>query len=475
MKSNFSHYLKNFSYALVSNLISLVFSATLVLIIPKLVGVEQYGYFQVYMFYSSYVGFLHFGFNDGIHLRYGGMDYNSLDKKKFFSQFMILVITQAIIASIIFTLATFLVDDSSRRFIFQGIAFSLLLVNVRFMFYFILQSTLRFGAYARCLLVDRVVWLFFILIFLFNGMRDFKLMIYADILSSIVSTFVAFISCKEIVFQPLRNFTLDLRESLENYRVGIKIMFANIASLLLIGIVRLGIERYWDVATFGKVSLTLSISNLMMIFITALGAVLFPILRRSDATKLPKLYQNLRTPLMTLLLVLLLLYAPFRILLSAWLPQYAESLVYMAILFPMTVFEGKMSLLVNTYMRTLRQESQLLKINWISVILGIVLVFISVILLHRLDFTVFTIVILLGFRSTLGELVLAKSLSLDLKRQILVELGLILIFIASSWYLQPLQALLVYASFLLVYIFLNLSKYRSFVSYVKSDILHKGS
>ena len=46
-------------------------------------------------------------------------------------------------------------------------------------------------------------------------------------------------------------------------------MFANIASMLIIGVVRFGIERSWDVETFGKVSLTLSASNLMMLFINA--------------------------------------------------------------------------------------------------------------------------------------------------------------------------------------------------------------
>lgn len=68
---------------------------------------------------------------------------------------------------------------------------------------------------------------------------------------------------------------------MENISVGIKLMFANIASMLIIGIVRFGIERAWDVATLGKVSLTLSILN-MIIFINAVGIIMFPTLRRTN-------------------------------------------------------------------------------------------------------------------------------------------------------------------------------------------------
>lgn len=51
-----------------SNLVSLLVSTLVVFLIPKLIGVEDYGYWQLFLFYASYVGFLHFGWNDGISL-----------------------------------------------------------------------------------------------------------------------------------------------------------------------------------------------------------------------------------------------------------------------------------------------------------------------------------------------------------------------------------------------------------------------
>lgn len=73
--------IKNFSYTLTSNIIAFLISALVTFIVPKVLGVENYSYFQLYLFYVSYTGFLHFGWADGIYLRYGGKYYEELDRK----------------------------------------------------------------------------------------------------------------------------------------------------------------------------------------------------------------------------------------------------------------------------------------------------------------------------------------------------------------------------------------------------------
>jgi len=85
------NFIKKLSYALISNIVSLFVSVMVILILPKAVGVEDYGYFQLYLFYSTYVGFLHFGWIDGIYLKTGGEKYKNLDKKVLFSQFYKLI------------------------------------------------------------------------------------------------------------------------------------------------------------------------------------------------------------------------------------------------------------------------------------------------------------------------------------------------------------------------------------------------
>jgi len=103
-----------------------------------------------------------------------------------------------------------------------------------------------------------------------------------DLLGKFISLIFAMIICKRLVFLNIGNFKINFIETYTNISVGIKLMISNIASMLIVGVVRFGIERTWDITTFGKVSLTLSISNLLMLFINALGIIMFPVLRRTD-------------------------------------------------------------------------------------------------------------------------------------------------------------------------------------------------
>ncbi|MEH7500412.1 hypothetical protein V7251_23495, partial [Cytobacillus firmus] len=127
MNSKAINIIRNFSYALSSNLVSLIVSTIVILIVPKLISVEEYGYWQLYLFYSSYIGFLHFGWNDGIYLRFGGAEYKNLDKRLFFSQFYMMVGLQLLISIIMSITAILLFEDVDRRFIIWMIAICLLI------------------------------------------------------------------------------------------------------------------------------------------------------------------------------------------------------------------------------------------------------------------------------------------------------------------------------------------------------------
>lgn len=445
-------FIKNFAYVLTSNLASMLVSALVILIIPKLILVEEYGYWQLYLFYSSYVGFLHFGWNDGIYLRYGGKEYKWLDKGLFFSQFYMLFIFQLIIAVIIYSFSIFFITDGNRIFIFKMIAICMVAVNVRYMLLYILQSTNRIKEYAQIIMVDRLLYCCLIMILLVVGVREYKLMIYVDLIGKFISLFYAMYCCNDMVFRKISTFYFNFRETMENIDVGIKLMFSNIASMLIIGVVRLGIERSWDVKTFGKVSLTINVSNLMMIFINAVGIIMYPILRRTDEKKLPSIYITMRNFLMSILLGALIVYYPLKVVLSAWLPKYADSLMYMALVFPMCVFEGKMALLINTYLKTLRKEKLMLKINLISITLSAITAFINTILLKNLNLAIASIVVLLAFRCAIAEIYLFIILKISLYKDIVFELIMTLIFILTGWFINSWLTVLLYAAAYIIYL-----------------------
>ncbi len=448
-------FIKNFSYTLSSNLLSLVISTLVVLIIPKLIGVEEYGYWQLYIFYTSYIGFLHFGWNDGIYLRYGGKEYDSLDKKMFFSQYYMLFTVQLLIGVLISIYALLFVQGENRVFIVQMTSIALVIVNSRYMLLFLLQATNRIRIYAKITMLDRILYVGLIILLLAFGIRNFKLMIIADLLGKGVSLLVAMYACKDIVFRNISQFTFTIKEAYLNLSVGIKLMLSNIAGKFIVGFVKLGIERSWDIATFGKVSLTLSISNLVMLFINAVGVIMYPILRRTNESKLPNIYMTMRDVLMIILLGVLIIYYPLKSILSGWLPEYAESLNYMAILFPIVIYEGKMSLLINTYLKTLRKEKTILFINVITVSMSALFTLVTTVLLRNLDFAIISIVILLALRSVISEMILSKIINISVLKDIVIELGMTTIFILTAWKLDSFITVLIYGLFYGVYLFIK--------------------
>lgn len=450
--------IRNLKYTISSNLISLFISMLVILIIPKVISIEEYGYWQLYIFYSSYVGFLHFGWNDGIYLRFGGSEYENLDKNLFHSQFIELLFCQLFL-SLLICLGTFLlVKDNNRLFILLTVAIVMVLVNIRLMFYYVLQATNRIRVFAMLTMLDRVVYILLIIIFLILGTRNYKLFIIADLIAKFISLFFAMLSCREIVFKKMSSFYLTFSESIMNISIGIKLMFSNIASMLIIGIVRFGIERTWNVETFGKVSLTLSISNMMMVFINAVGIIMFPILRKTNTEKLSNIYITIRDILMLILLGFLTVYFPLRSILALWLPHYVDSLKYMSLVFPMFIYEGKMALLINTYLKTLRKEKYMLKINVFSMLLSLTVTYISTQLISNLDLAILNIVILLSIRSTLAENYLVKELHIGNSEDSVLEGILILVFILSGWYLNSWLTVLIYAVVYLIYVFIKRKK-----------------
>jgi O-antigen/teichoic acid export membrane protein len=457
--------LKNFSYTISSNLLNFVVIALVTLIVPKLIGVKDYGFWQLYLFYTNYVGILHFGWIDGIYLKYGGVEYSKLDPNYFKTQFFYFSIFQVIIAVSIATLGIFQTDNDSK-FVVMSIAICLIFYNLRQFFLYILQDTNRIRDYAFNIISDRIIYSLWIVVFLAFGIRNYKLFIVGDIVSKMATLFMAMVLCKNILFGKILKFTSVIDGIYDNIRIGIKLLSANLASLLIIGIVRYGIKNEWGVAIFGKVSLTLSISNAMMLFVTAVSLVLFPMLRRIDKSLLNRLYGNFRYVLIYILFICMFLYFPMITIMDKWLPNYQSSLKYLAFLFPMLVYEGKFELMVNTFLKTLRMEKTLLVINLIALVTSTVVTIIDVILVKNLNVTMLSIIIILWFRSNLGEAIVCQKIKLKVIKNMVVETAVITIFIYTTWWYSDMTSLIIYFLMFIIYSFLYKNKVKKGIKFI---------
>ena len=455
MNTKLRNILENITYTFTANILTMLISIIMTLILPKFLGVTDYSYYQLYIFFISYVGFFHFGWIDGIYLKIGGMEYNDLEKSNYVTQFWMLNVLEIIIAAIISIFALFTIKNIDKSFVLISTSVCGVITILRTYLLFILQSTNRIKEYAKYTRVDRFIYFALVIVFLFLGFKNYKIILYIDIFSKLVALVLCANKMKDIVFGKLNISKNTLLEIFENISIGIKLMLANIASTLIIGVVRFGIQKNWDIETFGKISLTLNISNLLMTFINAVAVIMFPLLRREEESNLPKIYVILRNTLMIFLYMMLIFYYPIKLILSTWLPQYADSLRYMALLFPICIYESKMSMLINTYLKSFRKEKSMLIINTISLILSLILTILSVFILNNLTWAILSIVFLLGFRCVIGELVLTKIMNILIYKDIILETVLTAIFIISSWFINNMFCSIIYTCFYSIYVFIK--------------------
>ena len=469
--SRYKSLFKNITYVVGANFLSFAVSIFTSFIIPKFLGleIEQFGYFQIYLFYVVYVVFFQLGLCEGIYLRIGGHKYENLDFSIYSGQFWVMNILQLITFLIILIFVNIFSDNKNYSFVTNAIALNIIILLPRTYLSFILQSTNRIKEYAAITTYGRTVYGFLIVLVIIFCQQNYQYFIICDILGKLIGLLIAIVACRDIVTAKPAPSKIVFCEIFKNIKIGSNLLFANIAGLLITGIVRIAIQMQWDVTTYGKISLALSVSNLFMIFVSAVSVVLYPILKRSSKSQLEKLYDTLNNLLMIPLFGCLVLYYPLMIFLSTWLPQYDDSLKYIAILFPLCIYMAKSSMITQTYMNVFRLEKQLFKVNLYGVILALITSILSVFILRNLTITVIFIVFNQVARTQYAEYVLSKNINIIFLKRCIHELAITILFIFSSWFIGGACGAILYAIIYALFLVINRNKVRMILKYFISS------
>lgn len=460
--------IKNLLYSIAANVFSLLVSAVVVFFVPKLIGKDDYGYWQLYLFYTSYIGIFHFGWCDGIYLRYGGAYYDKLDYRKLGQQFWMLSGLELFLSVVLVVMIATIGDFTMKSVVLSCSVCNLILVIPKTYMAYVLQTTNRIKEYSLVTILEKGFYCAGIIGLLLLGKTSLGLLVFADVLGKIVSLGMSIVSCKELAQHgfAIRGLREAWHDAKQNLKAGINLMVANLTGMLILGIIRLAIENEWSVAVFGEVSLAINLSNLLMVFINAIGIVIFPMLKRMSQDKMVTTYLMLRNALMLVLFAALTVYFPIQSFLAEWLPDYRVGIRYMAILFPVCIYESKMSLIIGPYMKALRMEKELLKSNVITVTLSVLLTGISVYLFRSLDLAMVSALLVFMVRSIICESVISPSLSLNTTMDIFCEVLITIVFCVTSWYL-PGIAFFLYIFAYVLYLFYKRSYIKHVLSYIR--------
>lgn len=469
---NFKEKRNMFSYALYANIAGLFVTLLSTFFIPKYFGnnISEYGLQQIFVFYSGYIGFFHFGLCDGLYLRDGGKRYNQLQKNIYSSQYRILFGMTIIEAILIIMLYSIFGHGGDYLFIVSILSCNIIIQMQYTYFSYILQATGQIKYYAKSQITGSVIYIVLLIVLFLSRIVDYKLVIIAYTFSQCMILIMYLYRCWDIVTTTPSEIKIGLNEVSTNIKIGCQLLIANIAANLITGVVRYGIQINWDIATYGQISLTISISNILLLFVSAISMVLYPILRREEAENYNGIYSRLRALLMFFLFGGMIFYYPIMKIANMWLPQYSEGLKYMALLFPICCYSAKMSMLVLTYMKVIRLERKILIVNLLSVLISCITAVLSCYFLKNLTLAMLSIVFNQMVRCIIAELILAKHINYNPSKDIFIEALMTCTFIFSSWMIGGLGGIGIYMFAYILYIVAYRKNLKEIMPLIKSAL-----
>ena len=239
---------------------------------------------------------------------------------------------------------------------------------------------------------------------------------------------------------------------MQNVKMGIVLLLANICGMLILGYGRFLVDQTWGIKSFAVVSFAFMFVNFFMTFVMQASLVLFPELKRWDVTKVNAFYIKMRGVLALYLPMVLLLYMPIYYFVQFWLPQYLESVKYLLYLMPLCIFDTKMNLLCNTLFKVFNQVRQLLLCNLIALFCSVCAISISIFYFNSLKAVIISMLLSIAVRSVVAEVLLAKSVGVkNIGKNIIGELILIFFFVIMNSYMNVITSFAVYLIVMMFY------------------------
>lgn len=442
---NYKLLARNAGTAFLAQGVAMLLSILQTLLVPKLLGTTEYGYWQLFIFYQSYVGFAHFGLNDGVYLINGGKSRSVIDKKNVNSQFAFSICFELIIATVIVVIACFGGFEADREFVIACTGFFLVIQNAAMYLSYLLQAMNETRKSSYSSIVERLSFLVPLLVLLVGHCQSFRPFVIAYIFSSVCQLVYCSWHCRDFIKSGLLSPSRAIAESLSSIQVGFKLMMANIASSLILGIVRFAIDATWGIDTFGQLSFALSMVNFFFAFINQTSMVLFPALRQSNATEIKSFFINARDVMSLTFPIVYILYFPIVWLLDLWLPKYASSFIFFIFLIPLCVFDSKMSICCGTFFKVLRKEGKLLRVNLWACAASALITALGIYVFQSIFFIIGGVVIAIIGRSLWSERYIARYLEVGDNRDLTVgEFLLTGVFVSMALLLPRAIAMIVY-------------------------------
>lgn len=440
---------RNLGSALFAQTVIFAVSAIMSLVVPKILGVEEFAYWQLFLLYISYVALFHLGLNDGVYLVNGGKTYDEMDRGSIAGQFFAGIVFEAIVGACIFAVSMFAVNDSDRSFVVGAFCIFIVVFNIGAYWGAVCQAANETHIYSKMLTLDRCLFLVPLLIGVVAGVASFKFYVVCYIAArGIAAAYITF-RCRFFFKSAIPHIGVVVRDCLGSIGVGIKLTISYLSSVFILGVARFVTDGAWGIESFGQLSLAISLLNFFIAFVNQVGMVLFPALRRVTVEELKLTLKRLVSALDFILPLIYVIYFPVLLLAQWWLPQYQSGLEWLSVLLPICVYNSRMEIVSTTVMKVLRKETSLMAINIGAALLSLVSGCICGFCLNSMTLLVWSLVFVVILRSLVAETYVSRIINESARTSIisglLIAASYLAVQVAFGLWQATLAALLMFS------------------------------
>ncbi len=374
--SSFKNTLKSIAHVAFSRGVSLLSSVAVGLLLPKILSVDGYGFFKIYTLYVTYTSLLHFGFADGILLRFAGRDYDSLDRPQIrgFTRFFLLF--QFAISAVMSVSGVF-IPDSDYSFIVTMLGINMMIINLTTYYQFLSQATQRFAEYSARNFFAAVLKIVFVLVLFFGerfGWFEVPYQLYVIVLNVIDGLLLLWyiFTYRDITFGAGARIASLKSEILSVFKQGIVLTIAYQVSHLILALDRQFVSVLFPTETYAYYSFAYNLVTMISTMISSLAVVLLPMLKKATKDFVSKHFSTVMTAVAVLVGAAAICFFPLVAFIGWFLPEYVGSVGYLKIVLPSLMYNGCISVVMFTFCKVLDENFAFFRNGCIVLAVGFV-------------------------------------------------------------------------------------------------------
>jgi len=392
--------------------ILLVFGLIQSLFIPKYLSTTDFGYWQLFLLYTSYVGILHLGFLNGILIRWAGKSPEDI-KEEVPLAFKYTLLEQGIVIGILVILV-WIIGLQSWEIMFMVLA-NAFTVNLLMFFVITAQATKRFKLITTANIGKGLLFLIFIFVIFLGGYHSYFPLVLATMASGLIIILLFSFDLRESLFSHGGHRGSLFQYGIDNIRFGIFVLLGNFIAILFMTLDRLMVESFFPITEFAVYAFAMTMCSLSTTFLQAVAQVFFPYLSGSGNETRTKAYHHLKPILVIFWAGALAAYFPLSAWIKSYLPHYANSLPLIAFLLCTVGFSGQIQILHANFFNVNSRQRTYFFLAGISLIAAVVLNLLVITIFGTLTSIAVTAIISFSTWYLLNEFALRRFVSMDIQ------------------------------------------------------------